>query len=247
MTATTILDALPPVSLAAMTGVAELHTRIDRKYIIDDETLDQMLYARAKEIAILTIEDRHEFNYESVYFDNARLDLYHAAARGRRRRFKVRTRMYKDSGLTMLEVKLKDGRGRTVKERFNYDSENRNRLTAAGRQFVDEAVGQTGLAVTLRPVLKTQYRRMTIVDIASRTRATIDRGLICTNSDGASVTLDRVIVESKSDLSASPVDRWMWSHGCRPVRISKCCTAMAAMQPELPSNKWHRTLGRHFR
>ena len=247
MTVGSVLEVLPRVSLEEMTEIAELHTRTDRKYIIDHETLGRMLDARAQEIAILDIEGRYEFNYESIYFDNADLDLYRAAAFGRRRRFKVRTRLYKDSGLTMLEVKFKDGRGRTVKERLSYDRDNRTRLTAGGQRFVDDIVGQPGLAATLQPVLTTQYRRMTVVDMASMTRATIDRGLLCTNSAGDSVTLDSVIIESKSDLSASPLDRWLWRHGSRPVRISKCCTAMAAMRPDLPSNKWHRTLNRHFR
>jgi hypothetical protein len=123
----------------------------------------------------------------------------------------------------------------------------KDRDEASCQRFVDDIVGQPGPAATLQPVLTTQYQRMTVVDMASRTRATIDRGLICTNSAGDTVTLDSVIIESKSDLSASPLDRWLWRHGFRPVRISKCCTAMAAMQPDLPSNKWHRTLNRHFR
>jgi hypothetical protein len=42
------------------------------------------------------------------------------------------------------------------------------------------------------------------------------------------------------------LDRWLWQSGVRPVRISKYCTALAAMRPELPANKWHRTLARHF-
>jgi hypothetical protein len=60
-------------------------------------------------------------------------------------------------------------------------------------------------------------------------------------------TVDSVIVDSKSDFSASPLDCWLWRYGSRSVRISKCSTAMAAMQPDPPSNMWHRTLNRHFR
>jgi hypothetical protein len=60
-------------------------------------------------------------------------------------------------------------------------------------------------------------------------------------------TVESVIVESKSDLSASPLNCWLWRHGSRSVRISKCSTAMAAMQPDPPPNMWHRTLNCHFR
>ncbi len=247
MTQSQLVDALPCVSLEEMIALAELRTRTDRKYIIDDEALRQLLEAQDDNIAILDIEGRREFNYETVYFDNANLDLYHAAATGRRRRFKVRTRVYMDSKVAVLEVKMKDGRGRTIKKSLDYSLANRTYLTTEGKQFVDDLVGRPGVAATLRPVLTTRYRRMTIVDRSSQTRATIDRDLLCTNTAGSTVTMDSVIIESKSDLAASPIDRWLWKNGSRPVRISKCCTAMAAMQPELPSNKWHRTLKRHFR
>lgn len=240
-------DLIPHISLAELNDLAELQIRTDRKYIVDDETVERLLTARRGDIAILDIDDRREFSYQSVYFDNSRLDLYRAAALGRRRRFKVRTRIYRDSDLAMLEVKAKDGRGRTVKNRLEYDTADWNRLTPVGQDFVDDIIGRPGFAATLAPVLTTMYRRITIVDMTSGTRATIDSGLVCTDTTGESVSLDRVIIESKSMRSASPIDRWLWSEGFRPVKISKCCTSMAAMRPELPANKWHRTLGQNFR
>jgi hypothetical protein len=175
MTAGSVLEGLPRISLEEMTEIAELHTRTDRTEIIDYETLGRMLGPRAQEIAILDIGGRHELNYESIYFDNAGLDLYRAATFGCARRFEVRTRVYKDSGLTMLEVKFKDGRGRTVKDWLGYDRDDRTRLRVTGQRFVDDLVGKPGLAATLQPVLTTQYQRMTVVDMASLTRATIDR------------------------------------------------------------------------
>jgi spore coat protein CotH len=52
-------------------------------------------------------------------------------------------------------------------------------------------IGQQGFAATSSSVLTTSYRRMTIVDTIAQSRATIDRGLICTSSDNARVILDR--------------------------------------------------------
>ena len=74
----------------------------------------------------------------------------------------------------------------------------------------------------------------------------MDQDLVCSEPDGGSVSIDRVIVETKSDGSPSPLDRWLWNHGIRPVRISKYCTALAVLPPDLPTKKWHRTLVRHF-
>jgi hypothetical protein len=239
-------DRLEGISLAALNDLAELHTRRERKYVIDDDVLGRMLDAQHDDVAVLDIDGRREFTYESVYFDTADLSLYRAAATGRRHRFKVRTRVYVDSGVAMLEVKTKDGRGKTVKTRIDYDLADRAVLTPAGRRFVDGVVGVPGAADGLQPALTTRYMRTTLVDLTLGTRATIDRELVSTDFSARTVALGEAIVESKSDGTASLIDRWLWSHGIRPVNISKFCTAMASMHPELPANKWHRTLGRHF-
>ena len=248
------VDALEPISLADLDAIAALQVRNDRKYVVNDTIVDHMLCELAGGLQILQIDGLRAFNYRSVYFDTSNFDLHHAAAGGRRRRFKVRTRTYEDSAKVMLEVKTKDGRGRTVKERLDYDIDNSSHLTPEGRRFVQMALASSDVPVTnellnaagLHPVLTTAYRRSTIVHGTSGTRATIDSALVCTATDGRSTSLDAVIVESKSLTAAGPIDRWMWAHGHRPVKISKCSTGLAALYPELPSNKWRRTLDRHF-
>ena len=243
----TTIDDLASISLAELNDLAELLTRTDRKYIVSEELLGGLLSGCGDDIVVLEIDGRREFAYESVYFDTADMALHRAAAAGRRYRFKARTRMYQDSGVAVLEVKSKDGRGRTVKNRLDYDVADRHRLTEAGRSFVDELAAAPGIADTLAPVLTTQYRRSTLVDLRAGTRATIDRGLVCTDPHGGTVTLDRVIIETKSDRGTSAIDQWIWRHGARPAKMSKYCTALAVLQPDLPANKWRRTLDRYFR
>ena len=240
-------DVLEHITLEQLNEQAELLTRTDRKYIVDDGLLDRLLSSNGNRLAMLDIAGRREFAYESVYFDTTDLRLYRDAATSRRSRFKVRIRVYCDTEVAVLEVKAKDGRGRTTKSRLEYDVDDRERLTVAGRRFIDELAGVPGVSAALRPSLTTRYQRSTLVDLVPGSRYTVDRGLVCTEPCGTSVGLDEVIIETKSDGSASVLDRWLWQHGIRPVRISKYCTALAAMRPELPANKWHRTLSRHFR
>ena len=38
----------------------------------------------------------------------------------------------------------------------------------------------------------------------------------------------------------------LWAAGNRPVTISKFGVGMAALHPQLPANKWNRTLRRYF-
>lgn len=232
--------------LSDVQAIADLQTRIDRKYIVDEDVIDRLVEVLAGEIAVLDVEGRREFAYESVYFDTAELRLYHAAAYRRRRRFKVRTRTYEDSGKSMLEVKSKDGRGQTVKHRLEYDHDDRMRLTTDARRFIDDVLERSGAADGLQPTFTTRYRRATLVHPATSTRATIDVGVECSDLSGRRIEIDQPVLETKSRQSASPFDRSLWRFGERPVKFSKCCTAQAMIDPSLPSNRWHRTINHHL-
>jgi VTC domain len=245
-TVSSLADVARHLSLEDLNEHVELLTRTDRKYIVDPDLLGRLLASNVDRLAVLDIDGRREFGYESVYFDTADLRLYRDAATSRRIRFKVRTRLYRDAGIVVLEVKAKDGRGQTIKSRLDYAIEDRHRLTVVAREFVDELAACPGIAATLEPVLTTRYLRATLVDLTHGSRFTVDRGLVCTAPGGTSIGLDEMIIETKSEGATSPIDRWLWQQGVRPVRISKYCTALAAMRPELPANKWHRTLARHF-
>lgn len=95
----------------------------------------------------------------------------------------------------------------------------------------------------LAPAVTTRYTRATLLVGQVGTRATIDTDVSAIAPDGRLVHLDGMaIVESKSTGPPSPVDRLLWSLDHRPVRVSKFGTGLAALFPELPSNKWHRAL-----
>ena len=66
------------------------------------------------------------------------------AARPRRRRFKLRTRSYLDTGSSYLEIKTRGARGTTVKERDEYDTARRAELTSAARGDVAAAFDGAG-------------------------------------------------------------------------------------------------------
>jgi len=240
------LQRFEAVSLEQLVAAASLQTRTDRKYLLDPTTFEALLGSMEDRAAVLDMGGQRAFGYESVYFDTPDLVAYRAAAHSRRRRFKVRTRTYLDSGECVLEVKTEGGRGETVKERRAYELAHRAELTADAEAFVRQRVGaQVGDAV-LAPVLTTTYARSTLLDRVAGARMTCDIGLVCAGPDGDSVVLDdSVLVETKSAGAPSAADRWLWAAGVRPVTISKYCVGLACLHPELPANKWHRTLRRY--
>ena len=274
-------DHLASTGLTELNSAAGLLTRVDRKYLVPLERAQDLVNGLTPDARVLDIDGRRRFSYASTYFDTPGLEAFMLAARKRRRRFKVRTRTYLDTGLCFLEVKTRGARGTTVKRRMGYHPDDASRLTGPGRAFVAACLASTGVtgpaaardvAAALRPVLATTYERTTLHLPDAEARATIDTALTWQRltpgartraaavtagapqalrparltaaiNDGEPVAVaDVAVVETKNPATPSPADRALWDAGHRPTRISKYATGMALLRPELPANRWYRTL-----
>ena len=276
---------LTTTTLAELNSAAGLLTRVDRKYLVPLTCAQNLVDGLTPHARVLAIDERRRFSYTSTYFDTPGLEAFMFAARKRRRRFKVRTRTYLDSGLCFLEVKTRGARGTTVKRRMGYHADDASRLTGPGRAFVAACLAGTGVtgsaaarevAAALRPVLTTTYERTTLHLPRTEARATIDTALTWRRlgpaapagssagtvagvpmspqalrpanltaavNEGEPVSVaDIAVVETKNPATPSPADRALWDAGYRPTRISKYATGMALLHPELPANRWYRTL-----
>ena len=240
---------LEPVSLAELDTAAALQTRTDRKYVVPPETWTIVLSSLTVAPRVLEMDGLRSFRYASVYYDTPELDSYRAAAHRRPRRYKVRSRHYLDLGTTAIEVKVRARTGETVKHREwlspDAAAAPSTGLPPAARRFVSsfphiaDAVGQ------LREVLTTSYVRTTL--LMPDARVTVDGDVRGHLASGAEAAFGRsLIVETKSQGRAGSVDHALWSLGVRPTKVSKYCTALAALRPELPANRWTRTLRRHL-
>lgn len=239
---------LPSVGLAELDATAALLTRTDRKYVVAADELDAIVTGLhppgTAGLRVLEIAGRRTSRYESTYLDTVGLDSWAAAAHRRRRRWKVRTRTYADTGERWLEVKTRGPRGTTVKERLPHDGSEitgpvdawvRDRLAAAHVRDVDPA----GLVETLH----TSYRRTTLLLPGDAGRATVDRDLRWVSGHGTAAVGDVLVIETKSATPRpGPLDRRLWELGHRPVRISKYGTGLALLTPGLPRNRWHRVV-----
>ncbi|GAA2436540.1 polyphosphate polymerase domain-containing protein [Streptomyces macrosporus] len=244
------LEALPPIGLDELVARASLQTRVDRKYVLPIDTVDTLLDRLPPNTRVLEIDGSRTFAYRSLYFDTPELTSYLLAAHRRRRRFKVRTRVYEESAECRLEVKVRGNRGSTVKERLPYDPRDWDTL-APGRHFVDAILAEHRVAgghrLTLVPTLTTRYRRTTLYLPDTGSRVTIDTDLTWEDGDHRLRLPGTAVVETKTGSTASHVDRLLWRGRHRPGRISKYATGLAALRPHLPDGPWRRTLRRHFR
>lgn len=252
-------DRLAPTSLDELNAAAGLLVRVDRKYLVPTTTAQELVDTLAERARVLEISGSRRFSYASTYFDTAELTAYSQAAHKRRRRFKVRTRTYLDSGLAYLEVKTRGARGTTVKRRTAYRLKDAERLTGEAKAFVAACLADSQtlpaaeaaiLADRLEPVLGNRYERTTLHLPEDGARLTIDAGLtwVGYTPDGAADPRTSrsagsfAVVETKSPGGAGPADRALWAAGHRPARISKYATGLALLRPELAANRWHRVL-----
>lgn len=246
-----MMPRLDPIGLDELIAEAELLTRVDRKYVLSAEEAGTVLADLPSATRVLTMEGRRSFAYESYYFDTEDLLSFRMAAHGRRRRFKLRTRSYVDTEDAFLELKTRGARSATVKDRIDYEFTARDELTDVGRTYAAVGLENLGLhsldVSDLLPTLATRYNRTTLLAPNGGGRATIDASLSWELADGQELRVPGlIIIETKSGLRTGDLDRLLWRHGVRPSTISKYGTGLAAMRPDLPSNKWARVLNQRF-
>jgi hypothetical protein len=239
-----------PASLGEVEARASLRVRTDRKYLVGFEAFASLAEALARDYDALEIDGRRFCDYDSVYFDTPELTTYRQHVQGRRRRYKLRTRLY-GAGPCFFEVKLKGRRGETVKRRLEVPTAAHGWLSSEARSFLDrELRAAYGVSIpgALEPVLGTAYTRLTLVARDEPERVTCDFGLSFRLEPNRSEILDgRVLVETKTERGSGAVDRQLWRLGARPLaRCSKYCLGVALSRSDVRSNEFRRLLRRHF-
>ncbi|MGC4193094.1 MAG: polyphosphate polymerase domain-containing protein [Thermomicrobiales bacterium] len=232
---------LAPISLSELQAEAEFLTRADKKYLLPMEIAAQAILAAEPGTRVLEIDGRNDFSYVSPYFDDTHNTAYLSAARRRAARFKVRTRLYCDSGLCMLELKVRDARGRTVKYRTTHDATALQSLLEPDLAWLRAFPQVAPYTNDLRHCMTTHYVRSTLALPGGRGRITIDRDLAFEMPDGTQRFLpDLAIIETKGSGKPTSFDRLLWRQGVRPQPMSKFNVGLALLVPELPANRWHR-------
>ncbi|MCQ9344205.1 polyphosphate polymerase domain-containing protein [Corynebacterium kozikiae] len=245
---------LQPISLEELISQAAMLTRVDRKYVLPRGEVQRIIQGLDPNTKTLVHNQKVPQAYRSTYFDTPGLTSFYMAARPRRRKFKVRTRSYVDSKIAFLEVKGTGPRGVTVKERipYNFEAAMSDELLPDVIPWLGSKLELAGMdantAWDLHPVLWGSYNRSTLLMADGVGRATIDTDLDWANHQGAYLDRpDMAIFETKSGASPSQLDRLLWAYGHRPQKISKFGTGMAALDPSLPRNRWHRIIEQSFK
>lgn len=236
--------ALTPVGLQDVVESAALMRRVDRKYLVPLDTARTVVAALAGSHQVLDIGGRRTTGYLSTYFDSADLVCCRDHLQGRRLRWKVRRRTYVEDSLQRFEIKVKAGRGDTVKHSIDVRD-------CPGTGFTDDEsrlLGEVlGTMPSLRPTLEVAYTRATLADLASGTRVTVDlevtgRSLppstaLAPGSVGLHASV--ALVETKGSAGLAEADRLLLRLGHRPRPLSKYVSCAALLSDRLPRNDLH--------
>jgi hypothetical protein len=219
-----------------------LQRRVDRKYLVGEDAFAELVRRLGEDHAVLTIEGRRVFAYESVYFDTTELRCFRDHVEDRSPRFKVRSRLYHESGVCSFEVKVKLDDDETVKENLDYDGADHGRITPEARDFLVEVIENTAGRKPpddLEPALTTRFRRGTLGANDGSDRITIDFELRLERPGEGSVCLlpGHVVVETKSEAGQGRCDRLLEEAGISSISLSKYrlgIGTLAAPDPEPP-------------
>jgi VTC domain len=228
-----VVAQFPSVSLAALDDRAALLRRVDAKYAIDRDSFLELARTLRDDHEVLEIDGRREFGYCTTYFETPELRCFSDHVEGRVPRFKARTRLYEDSNECVFEVKLKRGDDETDKRQLHYSAADSERLTAAARECLHEALRDAGISLAdeLEPRLRTTFRRITLAARGGSERLTCDVEVRLSSLDGRSVELrrDLILVETKTENGDSAADRALARAGAGSISLSKYRVGMSRL------------------
>jgi hypothetical protein len=205
--------------------------RVDTKFLLHKDSLKSVLDAIQADYKILQVSNDRFMTYNSVYFDTRNSYFYHMHHNGISHRIKVRIRNYVESNLCFLEVKQKDSKGNTVKNRIKVDGLS-STLNQTANNFIQNTTGQS---IALEKSIENLFNRFTLVSTQMQERVTFDTNL---SYNGDIFNKDLVIIELKQAKlnRLSPLFKALKSKRIHPYSISKYCIGMASLNPDLKQN-----------
>jgi hypothetical protein len=230
-----ILDHFNAISLKEMDSV-QLMNRTDTKFIFNVSHLNDILNSSCQNYRVLEINAIRDFSYHTTYLDTKNYYFLNQYLLLRPNRHKVRYRIYEVSGLSFIEVKCKTAKDRTLK----YREENKltdSRPDEKAVKFLTKHIGC--IAESISPVLVNRFQRITLVNLVTKERITLDYNISFSDRSGILVELPKLaIAEIKSEGSAnqSPFISILKKKLIRQTGFSKYSVGLVLLKPMAKAN-----------
>ena len=234
-----ITASFSPIKLAEMDNV-KLMSRSDTKFAFKFSKLPELLNQMMPFYKVLEINGKFIHDYKSLYFDTDDRKFYLDHHNGRVNRNKVRFREYVGSGLTFLEVKLKNNKKRTIKKRMKVDAIAKA-LSKEHKKYIKKIIGRK-LEVNAKQWIN--FSRITLVHKTQKERLTIDINLTFENEKLSGDLKQIIIAEVKQEKMSRSSDFMKIAKeiSILPIRLSKYCITTLQLNPNVKQNRFKEKL-----
>jgi hypothetical protein len=234
-----ILQRFDPISLEAMDSV-KLMNRTDTKFLFTAGQFEHILDDIVEHYRILEINGTRSSRYKTLYYDTPNLDLYMAHHKGKLNRYKVRHRTYLETDAGFLEVKFKNNKGRTIKDRVP-EKRAPHSWQLNSEQFLRRVTPFD--PQLLIPTIWVNYSRLTLVHKSESERVTLDTFLEFEKDGTIRQMPNLVIAEVKQDKKkASYFIQMMKKHRIREGSLSKYCLGVVLTCDGVKKNNFKQKL-----
>lgn len=230
-------------------NAAKLMDRVDSKFILPIAFLPDVLNQLQHHYSVLEIDNSRVSSYQNKYFDTPNMALYNNHHNGKLNRYKVRRRRYVETDTEFLEVKLKNNKKRTIKNRIKL-SESATEVERCS-QFIDQQI-QLNDHLTNNDNLcfdnldvsqQSGYKRIALANEAAAERLTLDFDLWyqAVKSKNKVKLPGFFIAELKQAKKSknSPFYQMMSANNISPMAFSKYCIGCAMLyKSSLKSNRF---------
>lgn len=219
----------------------KLQDRVDTKFMFHEKILPVILNRMKENYFALEINGMRFNHYETLYFDTEKFDFYLHHHNERVNRYKFRARRYVESNLNFFEVKFKNNKGRTIKNRIKRP-EISSTISEMPNQLVRNISNVNPDSLVAK--LWVNYRRMTFVSKKSEERLTIDTKLTYIDNRNTIPITGLVIAEVKQSraFDKSFFISLMHQHRVEERSISKYCLGVISLNKEIKKNNFKPTL-----
>ena len=229
-----------PISLGEMDKV-KLMDRTDTKYWFHADHLQNLLESIQESYYILTMHNETALPYSTIYFDTNTNGMYTAHHNGKLNRYKIRRRSYVLSGISFLEVKFKNNKGRTIKKRIQADFE-KDGFNDTENAFIHDITPFT--TDDLSQSLINSFSRITLVNKSFSERCTVDFNLNFKYVPKQIMLNNLVVAEIKAEgsPSTSPLGRALRNQRIKTSGFSKYCIGKAMTDSSVKRNAFNHKI-----
>lgn len=229
-----VIKRFKPINLQALNQV-KLMKRTDRKFLVPRSLVSDIFKAISNDYYVLEINSERLHGYQTVYYDTSDNQMYKCHHNGKLNRYKVRKRIYIETRLSFLEIKFKNNKGKTIKERIASD----NQLYSLSKEELEYLNARIPFdANLLIPKISNRFYRMTLANKTFNERCTIDFDVNFSSNGQFHAFKDIVIIEVKQDgnKTHSPLIETLKKSHISASGFSKYCMGRAVTDDTLKQN-----------